>query len=295
MRKAWVGLILVSVALTLPASARLEAKEIKEGVKDEVGKASVFRKLVPAESLEQSSAQQYLQLQQQAAAKGLLLPQGHPTTQRLRAIAAKLVPYAVQWNEERAPQWKWEVNVVDAPTVNAFCMPGGKIAFFTGIIDKLKLSDDEVAIVMGHEMAHALREHARSRMVKSTAVNFVSQIVGQLLIGGNVGAMIGAKGGDLLALRFSRKDESEADLVGLELAARAGYNPEAGVVLWQKMAAANKGAPPQWLSTHPASTTRIAAIKSHLPNVMPIYERTKAGQPMPIRADAPRLLDMPKR
>ena len=282
---AWFILIAAGT-LTVSADARDIAKE---GVKGEVGKASIFRRLVPAASLEESSAQQFLQLQQQAAAKGQLLPQNHPTTLRLRAIAAKLVPYAIQWNEERAPKWKWEVIAINSPTINAFCMPGGKIVFFTGIIDKLKLTDDEIAIVLGHEMAHALREHARARVAKSNLTNIGSQIIGRLLIGGDMGAMIGAQGGNLLTLRFSRKDESEADLVGLELAARAGHDPRTAVRLWEKMAAANKGAPPQWLSTHPANSTRIAAIKAHLPNVMPIYERTQAGHAEPLHPNAPKL------
>ena len=131
---AWFILIAVTT-LTVSTHARDLAKE---GVKEEVGKASILRRLIPAESLEHASAQQYMQLQQQAAAKGQLLPQNHPSTLRLRAIAAKLVPYAIQWNEERAPKWKWEVIAISAPAVNAFCMPGGKIAFFTGIIAQIE-------------------------------------------------------------------------------------------------------------------------------------------------------------
>ena len=152
-------------------------------------------------------------------------------------------------------------------------MPGGKIAFYTGIIDQLKLTDDEVAMVMGHEIAHALREHARERMGKSAATNIGANLLTQVLGLGQVGQTLTHYGAQLLTLEFSREDESEADLVGMELAARAGYDPRAGVTLWQKMGAANKNAPPQWLSTHPSGTTRIADIERNLPKVLPLYER----------------------
>jgi predicted Zn-dependent protease len=156
-------------------------------------------------------------------------------------------------------------------------MPGGKIAFFSGILNKLQLSDDEVAMVMGHEIAHALREHARERMAKSTLSNYGGQIIGGLLLG-QTGQQLGAQAGGLLTLKFSRDDESEADLVGMEIAARAGYDPRSGVTLWQKMGAASKGAPPQWLSTHPSGPTRIKAIEANLKDVMPLYEKAKAGK-----------------
>jgi predicted Zn-dependent protease len=154
-------------------------------------------------------------------------------------------------------------------------MPGGKIAFYTGILEQLKLTDDEVAMIMGHEMAHALREHARERMGKQAATNIGLSLGAQLLGLGNTGAQIANMGGQLLSLKFGREDESEADLVGLELAARAGHNPRAGVSLWQKMSAASKGAPPQFLSTHPSGPTRIKDIELNIPKVEPLYERAK--------------------
>jgi predicted Zn-dependent protease len=144
------------------------------------------------------------------------------------------------------------------------------------------LTDDEVAMVMGHEIAHALREHARERMGKSMATNGLSRLGGALIAGflgidARVTDAVAQQGAQLLSLKFSREDESEADLVGMELAARAGYNPRAGVSLWQKMSAANKGAPPQWLSTHPSGNTRIRDIEANLPKVNPLYERAKAS------------------
>jgi predicted Zn-dependent protease len=196
----------------------------------------------------------------------------------LRAIARKIIPQALSWNP-RARNWQWEVNLIGSKQINAFCMPGGKIAFYSGILDQLKLTDDEVAIVMGHEVAHALREHARERMGKNAATGIGANILSSVLGLGQLGHTVTSYGAQLLTLQFSRSDESEADLVGMELAARAGFDPRAGVSLWQKMAAANKGAPPQWLSTHPSGNTRIADIQSNLPKVMPLYQRAVVALP----------------
>ena len=244
----------------------------REGV--DVGKNSAFGQLVPAEDVERSAAQQYQQMLGQASAKGALGPRDSPQVRRLRAIAAKIIPFALDWNP-RAKDWKWEVNLIGSNQINAFCMPGGKIAFYSGILEQLKLSDDEVAMVMGHEIAHALREHARARMGKNAATSIGASVLGSLFGLGQLGQTVTNYGAQLLTLQFSREDESEADLVGMELAARAGYNPQAGVSLWNKMGAANKGAPPQWLSTHPSGSSRIADIERNLPKVLPLYERAK--------------------
>ena len=256
----------------------------REGV--DVGKNSAFTKLVSAEQIEKTAELQYLQLQKQAASKQALLPREHPEVQRLHKIARKIIPHALVWNP-RARDWKWEVSVIRSSQVNAFCMPGGKIAFYTGILERLQLSDDEVAMVMGHEIAHALREHARERMGKGAVTQGAARVGGAVLsawlgIDPRITDGVARGGANLLTLEFSREDESEADLVGLELAARAGYDPRAGVTLWRKMSAANKGAPPQWLSTHPSGKTRIADIEKNLPKVMPLYERAVAAH-MPNR------------
>ncbi len=245
----------------------------REGV--EVGGNSKFSKLVPAGDVEKAAAQQYQKMMQEAAAQNALLPANHAQTVRLRAIAQKIIPFSYEWNP-RAKAWQWEVNILASNQINAFCMPGGKIAFYTGILDQLKLTDDEVAMIMGHEVAHALREHARERMGKSAATNIGISLGAQLLGLGSGGAQIASMGGQLLSLKFGREDESEADLVGMELAARAGYNPRAGVSLWQKMGAASKGAPPQFLSTHPSGPSRIKDIETNLPKVQPLYERAKS-------------------
>ena len=237
-----------------------------------VGGNSLFSRLVPADTVEQSAAQQYAEMLQQAAAQNALGGKNHPQVRRLRAIAQRIIPHALGWNP-RAKNWRWEVNLIGSKQINAFCMPGGKIAFYSGILDQLQLTDDEVATVMGHEIAHALREHARARMGKSAATSIGANLLSNVLGLGQLGQTVTSYGAQLLTLQFSRSDESDADLVGMELAARAGFDPRAGVTLWQKMAAASRGAPPQWLSTHPSGNTRIADIQANLPKVLPLYER----------------------
>lgn len=261
-----------AVAAALPAAAAEPAG--REGV--DVGEESWATRLVPAEQVEAAGVQEYGKLIAQARAQGALAPDNHPQVIRLRAIARALIPNAMPWNA-RSRQWPWEVNLIGSKQINAFCMPGGKIAFFTGILDQLKLTDDEVAMVMGHEAAHALREHARERMGKTAATRLGAGLISSILGLGNTGDTLLNIGSQLLTLRFSREDESEADLVGMEIAARTGYDPRAGVSLWQKMGQASKGAPPQFLSTHPSGSSRIQDIQANLPRVMPLYER--AGKP----------------
>ena len=240
----------------------------------EVGKASVMRQLVPAETLENSATQQYQELLQKAKAQGALADAGNPQLQRLRGIAQRLIPYAAQWNP-RASQWRWEVNLIGSKQINAFCMPGGKIAFYTGIIDQLKLTDDEIAMIMGHEMAHALREHSREQLAKNQATSIGISLGAQLLGLGDIGNAAARLGGQLLSLKFSRNDESDADLVGLELAARAGYNPQAAVSLWRKMGQATGEGGIGFLSTHPTGPDRIRQLEGNVPRVTGLYEQAR--------------------
>ena len=259
---------LLAAALLLPGAVLAQ----REGV--DVGGNSGFAQLVPADEIETSAAKQYTEILLQAASKKALGAADNPQVIRLRGIAQRLIPFTNEWNP-RAKTWKWEVNLIGSKQINAFCMPGGKIVFYTGILEQLQLTDDEAAQIMGHEIAHALREHARARMGKSAATSMGAGVLSQLLGLGDLGRTVANYGVQLLNMTFSRSDESEADLVGLELAARAGYDPRAGVTLWQKMAASSQGAPPQWLSTHPAGNTRIADIERNLPRVLPIYERAR--------------------
>jgi predicted Zn-dependent protease len=266
----------LALGAALPALAQDKDNAADEGVRREIGKTSPVAKLVPAERVEAAAGQQYAKMLQQAAQQRTLAPENHPQLQRLRYIAQRLIPHAETWNE-RAKHWRWEINLLGSRDLNAFCMPGGKIAFYYGILAVLQLSDDEVAMIMGHEMAHALREHARERMGKNLGLSVGTSLASALLGLGNTGDAVLNMGAQLVSLKFSRSDESEADVVGLELAARAGYDPASGVSLWQKMMGANKGAPPAWLSTHPSGSSRIQDIESRLPKVNPLYAR--AGKP----------------
>ena len=245
----------------------------------DVGRSSSLRTLVPAEALEHASQKEYSELMAQARAQRALGPDNHPQVRRLRSIASRLIPHTAQWND-RARGWRWEVNLIGSQQINAFCMPGGKIAFFSGILDQLKLSDHEVAMIMGHEMAHALREHARERLAKTQATSIGIRLGSQLLGLGDLGNAAASLGGQLLTLKFSRSDETDADLVGLELAARAGYQPDAAVSLWQKMgkASGSQQAGLAFLSTHPSGPDRIRELQQNVPKVQGLYQAArKAG------------------
>ncbi len=265
------GVLVISLAGCVTNPSRQPA----DGVS--AGNASAWGALVPAAQLEQQAAQQYAALKKDVAKKDKLLPANHAQVKRLRRISKKIIPQVTRWNQSAA-NWQWEVNLIDAPEVNAFCMPGGKIAFFTGILEKLNLTDDEVAMVMGHEIAHALREHARKQAGQGTAMNIGMAITSQVLELGQTTQQLMGTGAKLTMLKFSRDDENDADLVGMDIAARAGYDPRASITLWQKMMKAGGGAPPEWLSTHPSGSKRISKLQKHLPEAMPLYEKAKKSR-----------------
>ena len=269
---AWAG----RRAFLLASSASaLALATTPVGAQVSVGNSSRLRTLVPAEDLEVAAAQQYAKLLADARAQGALANPGNSQLQRLRTISNRLIPQTAQWND-RARGWKWEVNLLGSKELNAFCMPGGKIAFYTGILEQLRLTDDETAMIMGHEMAHALREHARARIAKSQGTSSLLALGSQLLGLGQLGDVAASVGTQLLTLRFSRDDETDADLVGLELAARGGYNPQASVSLWEKMAQAGGGAGgPSFLSTHPSGPQRIQELQSNVPKVLGLYQRAR--------------------
>jgi predicted Zn-dependent protease len=253
---------------------------------------STFTKAISADQVEQGASQQYLQMMQKASSQRALAPKDHPQLERLRYIAQRIIPFTPECNE-RARQWRWEVNLIGSQDVNAFCMPGGKIAFFYGILSKLQLNDDEVATIMGHEAAHALLEHAREQMGKNALTQGGLRLGAALLGLGSLGDMAAQVGTQLLSLTYSRSDESEADALGLVMSARAGYDPRAGVTLWQKMMTANGGKnPPKLLSTHPTNKDRIADIEARMARVQPMFET--AAKPPRRFAPAPAPKTEPK-
>jgi Zn-dependent protease with chaperone function len=242
----------------------------------DVGGPSKMRGLVPAEEIEAASQQQYAQMMAQAKQQGALAPENHPQLQRLRHISSRLIPNSLRWND-RAKNWRWEVNLIGSKQINAFCMPGGKIAVYTGILDQLQLTDDEAAMVIGHEMAHALREHARARIAKTQGTGALLSIGAALFGLGQLGDVAANIGTQLISLRFSREDEIEADLVGLELGARSAFVPEASMSLWEKMGRASGGnSGPGFLSTHPTGPDRLARLRDNVPKVRGLYQQAVA-------------------
>ncbi|HRD83689.1 MAG TPA: M48 family metallopeptidase, partial [Rubrivivax sp.] len=193
-------------------------------------KRSSLAKAVPADQVEAAARQQYRQMLQQASNERALVSTDEPQLQRLRSIAARIIPFTPACNP-RASEWRWEVNLIASRSINAFCMPGGKIAFFYGILAELQLDDDEVAMIMGHEAAHALLEHAREQMSKGALTTGGLRLLSALFGLGQLGDLAAQAGAQLLTLKFSRDDEGEADRLGLQMAARAGYDPRSGVTL----------------------------------------------------------------
>ncbi|MGW8390485.1 M48 family metallopeptidase [Pseudoduganella sp. HUAS MS19] len=278
MKKFKLTLIALALAAgTVSAQPAAPMNPKADGIP--VTKLSRLRVFADEQQMDQQSKLQYTQLLNEARQKEALVPESDPQVKRLRAIASRIVPYAQRWNPSAA-NWQWEVNLLNSDQVNAFCMPGGRIAFFTGILTKLNLTDDEVAMVMGHEIAHALREHARKRAVQSTAVSLASKLGGAVLSSylgidpriTDAGANVA---GQLTVMKFSRGDETESDLVGIDLAARAGFDPRAGIALWQKMSAVNAQQPMEFLSTHPSGNSRIQDMQKQMPLVLPVYARVR--------------------
>lgn len=167
----------------------------------------------------------------------------------------------------------WEFELFEDPTPNAFALPGGKIGVNSGLLDVAE-TDDQLATVLAHEVGHVVARHPSEQMSQSAAIQTALGTAG--LSEGAVGALVQMATG-VGQLSFSRAAEAEADRIGLEYMARAGYNPEAAIGLWQNMQAATAGSgqPPEFLSTHPNPGNRIEAIQAALPEVMPIYEKNR--------------------
>jgi predicted Zn-dependent protease len=235
------------------------------------------RMAVSAEDVNASSVKQYAQMMAEAQKKGIL-DRNAAQVQRVQAITKRLVAQVGAFRPD-APKWPWEVHVISLAEVNAWCMPGGKMAIYTGLLDKLNATDDEIAAVMGHEISHALREHARERISRQMVTQTAVGIAGALFGIGELGQGLGNMVADVtLNLPNSRTHEVEADRMGVELAARAGYDPRAAISLWEKMAKNSSGGqPPKWLSTHPSHQDRISDLRAYSAKVMPLYQAAKGG------------------
>lgn len=262
------------VALTLAALCACETVQTTQGGAVGVERKQSMSFMVSSADMDRSAAQAYAQVLADARKKGQL---NHDPAQveRVRAIAKRLIPSTAAFRSD-APGWKWEVNVITSQEVNAWCMPGGKIAVYTGLITSLKITDEELAAVMGHEIGHALREHGRERaseqMTQQLGVQVLSVLTGINLETQLTDIILNVT----LSLPHSRTQETEADRIGVELAARSGYDPRAAVSLWQKMGGLGGGKPPEWLSTHPSDQTRTRDVQGYAERVMPLYEASRA-------------------
>ena len=262
----------------LPALAGLllaGCQSVQTTAPGEVGVSRSQTMLVSAATVNQSAQNAYRKVLGEAQQKGQL-NQDPALVARVRAVAARLIPQTKVFRPD-APGWAWEVNVITSKQVNAWCMPGGKIAFYTGLIEQLQATDEEIAAVMGHEIAHALREHGRERASQAMAQGIGIAVVGTALGVGGLGQDLTQLVLDLtFNLPNSRTDEIEADRIGVEIAARGGYDPRAAITLWEKMQKASKGQPPQFLSTHPSHGARIGDLRAYAAKVLPLYEAARA-------------------
>ena len=235
--------------------------------------------MASSEDVNRLSATSYNEQNQKAKEKNILLTSG-PTYDRLKFIANRLIPQTEAFRDDTR-QWDWRLTLIDAPVLNATCAPGGKITFYTGIIEQLNLNDDEIAAIMGHEIAHALREHGRERVSQAAAQNVLVNIA--MAVAGPYGSAVNAANQVAqyaIVLPNSRENESEADAIGLELAARAGYNPMGAISVWQKMLKATKDkTSPEFLSTHPSGETRIEQLTALMPAVEPLYKAAPKPPP----------------
>jgi predicted Zn-dependent protease len=267
--------VALAAALCLPlALSGCQSVKTTSGGTVGIDRTQMMSPMVSEKQLQTGAAQSYAQVLQTEQSKGHLNTDV-AMTNRVRAIAARITPTTSTFRPD-APAWKWEVNVIQSDQLNAWCMPGGKIAFYSGIITKLQLTDDEIAAIMGHEIAHALREHGRERASEQITAGLLVN-VGVAAAGGGKAAMdmAGLAYNVTVGLPNSRTHETEADRIGIELAARAGYDPKAAVTLWQKMGKVSGGGGPGFLSTHPSNESRIKDLEGYAIRVQPLYEQAR--------------------
>jgi predicted Zn-dependent protease len=248
-----------TVATTQPGAVGIERKQTM---------------LVSGAEIDKAASQEYRKVLAQAQQKGTL-DRNPSHVARVRAVMSRIVSQVGAFRPDAA-RWAWEVHVIQENQLNAWAMPGGKMAVYSGLIERLKLTDDELAAIMGHEIAHSLREHARERVSREMATSVGLAIGGALLgLGDTAQELAGMVANVTFNLPHSRAHETEADRIGVELAARAGYDPHAAVSLWQKMAQASGGGGPEFLSTHPSPGNRLADLRVYAERVMPLYQQAR--------------------
>ena len=235
--------------------------------------------MVSTAQMSQNSAAAYSQLRTEAANKKALYPETAPITKRVKGITQRLIAQVGVFRPDAA-KWPWSVSVIRDDQVNAMCLPDGRIVVFDAIINQLSLTDDELAAILGHEIAHALREHSREKVSQDTLQGLTLSIGGALAgLNGSTVQQLGQLGQLGISLPFSRAMETESDIMGLELMARAGYNPQSAPNVWKKMTALNGASTSSLLSTHPSNSERITNLTANIPRVMPLYQAALASNP----------------
>jgi Zn-dependent protease with chaperone function len=236
------------------------------------GNTALFRNLIPPATLEAQSAQEYAQVIRDAQRDKTLLPDTNPLVKRVRDIANHEIPFALKWND-RAKNWKWEINVIKSPDMRMVCLPGGKIVVYSGLIDKLHLNDNEIGMMIGHDIAHALREHARERLGRQQAAQLGAGAMPQYFGFSNYASQQPDIGDELMSMRFSPADETEADVIGSEIASRAGYDPRAAVTLWNKIDTGTRRSDDGFIWLHPYGPDRRQDLLKRMPDMMPLYAK----------------------
>ncbi|WP_106303674.1 M48 family metallopeptidase [Paraburkholderia sp. BL18I3N2] len=234
----------------------------------------VFRNLIPSPMLEAQAADEFSQISYGAEHSNRLYADTDAHVTRVRSIVDKMIPYSLKWNE-RAKNWKWDVAVVRSPDIRMYCLPGGKIVVYGGVLDRARLNDNELGMLIGHEIAHALREHARERLGQLQASQLDSSgTIPQLFGLADLGAAPLGIGSRLLEMKYENTDETEADVIGSDIASRAGFDPRAAVTLWDKLAQATRGNRDQgFIYVHPYTPARRQDIIKRLPDMLPLYAK----------------------
>ncbi len=260
-------------AASAPAAAA--AYQPDRNLQVRFGNATTFRNLIPSPVLDEQAADEYADILHGAEQTGRLLPDSDPRVKLARDIAARVTPYALKWND-RVKNWRWEVNVVRSTEIRMYCLPGGKIVVYSGLLDRVHLNEDELGVLFGNEIAHALREHARERLGEQQSAQLGAGTIPQLFGLADLGATPLGIGSQLLAMRYTPTDETEADVIGSDIAARADFDPRAAVTLWDKLAAATHANKEQgFIYVHPYSAARRHDIMKRLPDMLVLYAKAK--------------------
>ncbi len=261
------SLIAVATTAVLAGCASTTAGSVAGGQRSQL-------MVVSEAEIVQAAQQAFAQQNAKARAQGALVTSGAEFN-RVNTVMRRLVPHVAQFRPDAA-RWHWELVLINTNELNAHVMPGGKVTVYTGLLRRMGMTDDELAVVIGHEMAHAFREHSREQISQQAVGDLAVSLGGALLGLGSGGTQLAGIAKQVAVdMPYSRNMENEADIYGLELAARAGYNPAAALTLWDKMAAAGAGQGPSFLSSHPSASDRTARIRAALPKLMPIYEAAR--------------------